>query len=309
MASLKYRISLNLGGGAARGLAHIGVLRSLEESAIAYDIIIGVSMGAFIGNIYAIVPESDFVKNRVRQWLNSDAVQNSVVMSYHKRMKESARNIIKKINAFATRTGVLGRTLLTPAMLAAEEVSEAFYPYIAPINLENTRLPFACNAVSLNTGAISVFSSGPMRPAVLASAAMPMVFPPVEIGGQYYCDGGVLDKVGLDAAQMLKVKKTIVVDVSNENSEPVALRNALDIMLRTEEIASIYRRERQLKKATVVLRPIRGNIHWADYSMIDEMIDMGYEETRNKTAEIREKLGLTNPFRRLFSMFRRRMTR
>ncbi len=298
-------IFLNLGGGAARGFAHIGVLRAVEEERIPFERIVGVSMGAFVGSIYVIVPDVAFVRERLMKWLHSPEVQNSLVISYNKSINESTRSILRKIDEFYTKTGALGRILLSPGMVVEEEVHAAFHPFIAPIDIRKTRIPFACTAVSLQQGVARVFDRGSLQKAVLASSAMPLVFPPVNIDDEDYCDGGVLDKTGVEAATKLGARRTLVVDVSNEGLPQKEVRSGLDVFFRTEEIASYYRRQRQMRQASIVIQPIKGNIHWADYTSSDACIEMGYESIKNNIENIRAALHLVNPFKRYFLAARR----
>lgn len=305
MIRQNYNISLNLGGGAARGYAHIGVLKCFEEFRIPFDIIIGISMGAFVGSLYATVPDSEFVHARVDEWLNSEKVQSSAVVHFNKDQKETAKSVLKKLNSFYTKSGALGRILLGTALLNAEEVESAFAPFLPPIDITNTRLPFATTAVDLNKGISRVFTSGYLPKVVLASMALPMVFPPVSYEDNWYSDGGVLDKLGIDAATKLNITNTIVVDVSNQNISDENIRNGLDVMFRAEEIASIYRRKKQIEKATVLIKAIKGNIHWADYSASEEVIEMGYESAREQVDEIREKMRVVSHVKKFFSFFRK----
>ena len=161
-------------------------------------------------------------------------------------------------------------------------------------------------AVDLITGQKVIFEKGSLRETVTASSAMPLVCPPKVIYGVPYVDGGILDKVGIDTAHDMKIPYTIAVDVSNEKLNESMLRNALDVILRTEEISSVHRRKKQLEKATVLIQPIVGNIHWADYSSHKELVELGYEAAKAKIEEIREKLKLNSLFKKSFTFFRKK---
>lgn len=303
--SQKNFISLNLGGGAARGYAHIGVIKCFEEERIPFHGIIGVSMGAIVGNVYATVPEAEFLEERMIDLIKSENFRTSPIGTWTRTMEQKPANLLNKMNQFYAQTGIAGRIFLAPGILPQEGIEATLHPYIADINIENTRLPFATVAVDLAQGNLHVFDSGPMRPAVLASAALPLVFPPQVIDNTQYTDGGVLDKVGIDSAHLLGVQKMIAVDVSDEDLPEAMIKNSLDVMLRSEEISSRFRRLKQLQKADVVIQPIKGNIHWADYNAYRELIDQGYENTCAEIERIRDALKLTHPFKRFFSFFNR----
>ena len=126
-----------------------------------------------------------------------------------------------------------------------------------------------------------------LRSAVVASASMPLIFPPEKIDGEWYVDGGVLDKLGIETAARIGADRLIVVDVSDEKLPDNLPRSGFDVMLKTEEIASEHRRSLQLARAKLVVRPIRGNYHWADYSAAEAFVQMGYEATQDKMSDIR----------------------
>ena len=299
------RITLALGGGAARGFAHIGAIRALNEHQVPFDMIVGVSMGAIVGSCYALVPDVDFTRERMSDLVYSDAFNESLIGTWSKTFGQKAKNILKRMNSVLTRTNAMGKMFFAKGILENHGVTEVLGPYLPDIRISNTRIPFACAAVELKRGLLKIFyGNDNLREAVIASASMPLVFPPRVIEGVEYVDGGVLDKIGIDSCNQLSSKFIIAIDVSDEKLPDNPAVNALDVMLKTEEIASLYRRERQFNRADVIIQPISGTHHWADYSAWKEFIDMGYEKTRSQIKEIKSKLRWM-PIRRHFAMFRR----
>ena len=118
---------------------------------------------------------------------------------------------------------------------------------------------------------------------------MPLVFPPVYIDSEPYTDGGVLDKIGIDTAKTMGVKKIIAVDVSNTEKWRRKITTGIDVMLRADEIAARYRKNIQLDDAAIIIRPIKDDIHWADYSAADAIIESGYQTTQEMIPEIRKQ--------------------
>ncbi len=295
------RIFLNLGGGAARGFAHIGVLSCLREAGIPFDEIIGVSMGAIVGSVYALNPDVEYTRERIVSLALSKKFQESPIGTWTRRANENQRSFFDRAKNLYTNTNMVKRFFLSPGILEEKQINDVLYPYIPDIAIGTTRIPFYIVAVDLGAGKTRIFQGKDrLRDAVIASASMPMVFPPRHIDGRYYADGGVLDKIGIDAAEELGAEFILAVDVSDEKLPDAKLRSGMDVMLRTEEIASLYRREQQLKRADIVIQPIQGNIHWADYSKYRELIDMGYEGTRERLDEIQDKLHLLTWRRRFF---------
>jgi NTE family protein len=282
------RITLNLGGGAARGFAHIGAIRALVENDIVFDRIIGVSMGAICGAVYSFMPDVDFFEKRLKQLIQFEAFKDSVVGSWTANESPGAKSIVRRAQKIFTSTNILRRIFTATGVLTPADVHAVLHPFLPDVQISATEIPFATVAVNIRTGELRVFQgSDRLRSAVIASASMPMIFPPEKIDGEWYVDGGVLDKLGIEAAARIGADRVVVVDVSDEKLPDSLPRSGFDVMLKTEEIASEHRRSIQLARAKVVVRPIHGNYHWADYSLADTFIQMGYDATLEKMGDIR----------------------
>lgn len=271
-------ISLNLGGGAARGFAHIGAMRAIIEQDIRIDLLVGISMGSICGAIYSVMPDVDFLEKRLLQLINFEMFRSSVVGTWTTNQEETPRGIMKRAQKIVSGTNILRRMFTAPGVIPHAEVHACLHPFIADIHISSTEIPFATAAVNIRSGELRIFKgSDRLRPAVAASASMPLIFPPERIGHEQYVDGGVLDKLGIDTAKQLGADRLVVIDVSDEKLPDNIPKSGFDVILKTEEIASEHRRMLQLAKADFVLRPIRGNYHWADYSAAAEFVQMGYE--------------------------------
>ncbi|HRP68791.1 MAG TPA: patatin-like phospholipase family protein [Turneriella sp.] len=295
------RIALNLGGGAARGFAHIGIIRALIENDIRISHIVGISMGAIVGGVYATMPNVDFLEKRMRQMVDFEAFSDSIVGTWTNTQETEAKGIVRRAQKLVTSTNILRRMFTASGVLSFDDVHAVLDPFLANIAIESTEIPFATAAVNIRDGALRVFQGKDrLRNAVIASASMPLIFPPEKIGKDYFVDGGVLDKLGIDAAASIGINNPIVVDVSDEKLPDTLPHSAFDVILKTEEIASEHRRKLQLEKASLVLRPIRGNFHWADYSAVTNFIEMGYECAHENIRAIQHIAS----GRRLFALFR-----
>jgi len=296
------RVSLNLGGGGTRGLSHIGVLKALHEYNIEFDLIIGVSMGAIMGLNYALNPDPEALEKKIGDHLNTEKFKDTLLGSWKTIDMDRGKNILTKINQLVKKTGLVGRLLLTKGVLAEEDVEDALFPMIPDVSFSDLKKKFICIAVNLQTGQPRVFNKGKVRKPVLASASMPLVFPPVNIEGTDYADGGILDKIGIDTAKLVGVKKILAVDPSNSSIVNRKINSALDVMIIADDIAAMYRKSDQIKDATVVINPIDQDIHWADYSSFDKLIEVGYRKTVESIPEIMRKI---KPRRKgFFSFFR-----
>jgi NTE family protein len=287
-----YKVSLNLGGGGARGLAHLGVLRALEENEIEFDILVGVSMGAIIAANYAYHKDIDKVHNLIVSHIESSNFKRTLLGSWRAEETEEytgrAKRLLMKVGRLYKQTETYGRLLLTSGMLDKDDIREAVFPIIPDIDFEDLKMPFVCIAVNLENGNRRIFNQGSVRTAVLASLSIPLVFPPVEINGNLYTDGGIVDRIGVDSAFDLGVKKVVAVDVSSDFFTKKKIKNALDIMMRSEEISAMYRKNYQLQQAAIVIRPIQESIHWADYHNYKTIIQSGYDSTIEKIKDIKK---------------------
>lgn len=298
-------ITLCLGGGAARGFTHIGAIRALVENDIRVQQIVGISMGSICGAIYSVMPDVDFLDKRMRQLINFEAFKSSVVGSWDLDSEgATTRNIVRKAQKMWMNTNILRRIFTASGVLTTTEVHAVLNPFIADIRIRATEIPFATAAVNIRSGALRIFrGDDSLRPAVTASASMPIIFPPERVDNDWFVDGGVLDKLGIEAARRLGAEKLVVVDVSDEKLADNLPRSGFDVMLKTEEIASEHRRNVQLSHADLVLKPIRGTYHWADYSAVENFIQMGYDDVQDHIGEIRRIASGRKLFRVLNKFF------
>lgn len=293
-------VSLNLGGGAARGFAHVGAIRALQEYGIKFDLLVGISMGAICGGIYCVSPDAEFLERRLKELVNFQGFRDSVVGNWTSTHEENARGIVRRTQKLLSSTNILRRMFTAPGVVPTQDVHACMHPFLADIAMRSTEVPFATAAVNVRSGELKVFSDRDMlRGAVVASASMPLIFPPEKIGSEWYVDGGVLDKLGIETARYMGATKMIVIDVSDEKLPDNIPKSGFDVMLKTEEISSEYRRLQQLEYADLILRPIRGNYHWADYSAADVFIQMGYDCAVEHMPQIKR---IANA-RRVYSLF------
>ena len=140
------KVCVALGGGAARGLAHLGVLKVLEDAAIPFHMITGTSLGALIGGLYASQPDATYWMGRVEQFLRSFRSRKTR-LEFLRRLEqpENNRHGFFSDMAHLVRKGYFwGVTATKPAFISEKEYEEFIYPLIPPINIEDTKIAFAC---------------------------------------------------------------------------------------------------------------------------------------------------------------------
>ncbi|MFN2394096.1 MAG: patatin-like phospholipase family protein [Bacteroidales bacterium] len=247
----KYEYGLVLSGGGTRGVAHLGVIKALEESGIKPDIISGVSAGSIVGALYADGknPEEIF-----------EAITSHKMFSF--------------LEFTIPKTGLIkmsGFEKTLKKLLKAE-------------NFEELNIPLNIFAVNMNTGEYTCFDSGPLAVVVKASSSIPIVFPPVEINGELYTDGGLINNFPLEALEG-KCKRIIGVSVN-----PLGIKRKLDsLKIIAERTFQLNIRSHTLdrkNRCDLFIEPEGLD----DYSLIDlsgaeEMFKMGYKTAKKLIKE------------------------
>lgn len=257
----KPKIALVLGGGAARGFAHIGVIRALEQERIPIDMIVGTSVGSLIGAIYA-----NDLNSFELEW-TAFALEKDDLLDYG------------FLNAI---TGM--------GMTKGEKLEEFVRTKIATKNIENLKLPFAAVATDLNSGRRVVLDHGSVAKAVHASSAIPGVFEPVSLQGQLLIDGGVLDNIPIAVAREKGADIVIAVDIS-ENVQNYNITNVVDVMLQAVNIMFDENVKYKKKEADVLITPAVGNVAMLDFSQKKRCMQAGIEAGQKAAPEINKKIG------------------
>ncbi len=283
------KIGLALGGGGARGFAHLGILMALEEHGIPIDIITGTSMGAAVGAVKAL--GMDLHKLYL---LLSNLDLNEMLGVSESTTREIQRAIGRGVVEYV-RGVDLEETTSLPERLA--RMYELFSLLTAKKEFSDTEIPFAVVAADLTTGERVLLNEGPIYRAVAASAAVPGIFPPVRIGNRYLVDGGIIDKIPTDAAIEMGAEVVIAVDAGSPLTEK-RTRTSIDVMFQSQRITSQALTELQLKESKerlngrlVLLKPQVSMITMLTFSKLDQAVKAGKEETLARLSEIRELCG------------------
>jgi NTE family protein len=213
LTSHKKNIALVLGSGGARGLAHIGIIKALEENHIPIDIVVGTSIGALIGGIYASGKSSSSMEK--------------VVCSVDKIMV--AKILIPKI--------------FGPGFIDNKRVVEFIKKLIGDVKIENMRIPFSCVATDFITGEEVVFNKGLLADAIMASIAIPTIFQPVFLKKRYLIDGGLSNPLPISIAKEMHAQKIIAVNVSpnpKRITKKIKSKKTEEIKLLIKKVPSLF---------------------------------------------------------------------
>ena len=250
------RIGLALGGGAARGFAHIGVIQALEEAGIRPDLVAGTSAGSLVAALYAS----------------------------GKSGAEMARLALAMDESAITDWAFPGRGLIKGEALARYVREQTGGKLI-----EQLPMPLGIVATDLDNGTGVLFQRGDVGTAVRASSAVPAVFQPVKIGAREYVDGGLVSQVPVQFARQMGAELVIAVDISSP-PDGNATGDAFKMLLQTFAIMGRSINQLELKGADVVIRPKLTGVSSADFTARKRAIDIGHEAGQAALAVVRQQM-------------------
>jgi NTE family protein len=283
----RLKIGLALGGGAARGLSHIGVLEAFERHGLPIDCIAGTSMGAIIGAMYATEPDAAAVRRRFLSFLESKAFKDSR-FSYMAPLDADQQGIFNRLSHFARRSIFYTLIMTRRSFIEQEATSQNFALLIEDIDISATRIPFCTSTLDLVTGEEYVFRKGSLQKAVAASCAIPGVLPPVEIDGHFLVDGGWINAVPVGPARSLGADLVIAVDVNSDLGVYLEPDSAVDVVSRAESVTRWALANHLCREADLLLTPEAGASHWADFSLVEEALASGRNEVEQHLPELRK---------------------
>jgi len=292
MKWLKKRIGLVLGGGGARGLSHIGVLKVFEQECIPVDVIVGTSIGAMVGGAYACGISSQELEKKVRDYVNSAEFRSSAIKAMGDIYGREREGLTQKIQSFLKNQLYVIQMLFKPGILSIDAFQSMIHNFIPDILIEDTRIPFRAVATDLLTGEQIVFYKGSLRQAVIASSAVPGAIEPVKEGERLLSDGGIISLIPVSVARREGVDLVIAVSVGRDLSTDEEFKTAKDIYYRACEITSDKLERYELMNADIIIRPDVKNIHWTGFSEAIDLIREGEKAARERIQSIRDRRSL-----------------
>jgi len=277
--SSRPKVGLVLSGGGAKGFAHVGVLKVLEEAGLKIDYIGGTSMGSIVGGLYAIGYDADSLEKIVmtRDWekLLSDNISRRDLS-----IEEKPDN-----DRFFISFPLRERKVKLPAgLVTGQNIENEFSELCTHIN--NTRdfnqfpIPYLCVAADVNTGKEMVFREGYLPACMRASMAIPSVFTPMEIDGRYYVDGGVINNFPADHVKAMGADILIGVDVGFQPKTAEDEINLVRVIEQTVFMASQARRESNRELCDIFIEPDISGYSTSSFSSGDSLYSRGYDAAK-----------------------------
>lgn len=287
------RIGLVLSGGGARGIAHIGVIKVLEEMQVPVDFITGTSMGAIVGGLYASGLSPDDLEKLVTSmdWDNAFTDRPAVDELAFRRKEDSQSYKINvdlgyRDGKFSLPKGVIqGQNLniqLKKLLLHTADIQ----------NFDNLRIPFRALAADIETGEQVILQSGDLAQAMRASMSIPGVFAPVEIDNHLLVDGGIANNLPADIARQMGADIIIAVDIGTSLRSRKNLSSAASITAQVMTILiqkNVQAQVSAMKEKDILIQPVLGDIGTTDFSKSVRAISIGYDaanKVRNQIAAL-----------------------
>jgi NTE family protein len=247
------KVGLALGGGGAKGIAHIGVLRALEDANVKVDYVSGTSVGAMVAAMYAFNVSIDTIANIGRDLT------------------------LAQITTFKfKKTG----------FFTAEPLKEILIEYLGEINIEDAPIPLSIVATDLTSGEEVIFTKGPLADAVCASASIPGVYIPMQLDGRTLVDGGIVQSVPVRAVKAMGAGVIIASRLGGVGryEEP---KNVLDVMRNAFDIALSHRTKEEVKQADLLIAMDLSDFSIADNTdRYDELCAIGYDSASKELAKM-----------------------
>jgi NTE family protein len=256
----KIKIGLALGGGAARGFAHIGVIKALEAQGIYPDIVVGTSAGSVVGAMYA-AGNTGFQLQKMALDMDEASISDWA------------------LPLFGKSTGVL----------KGEALQAYVNKSVNNLPMEKLKIPFGAVASDLKNGQPILFQRGNTGMAVRASSAVPGVFQPVTINGHTYVDGGLVAPVPVRFARDMGADFVIAVNISTQ-ADVQATVSSLDVIMQTFSIMGQRINQYELKDADIVIAPSLGKMAGNDFAGRNQAILAGEQAAAQVMSQIKQKL-------------------
>jgi NTE family protein len=256
----KIKIGLALGGGAARGFAHIGVIKALESQGIVPDIVVGTSAGSVVGALYA-AGNSGFALQKIAFDMDEAAISDWAMPLFAK----------------------------TSGVLKGEALQNYVNKAVNNVPLEKLKIPFGAVATDLKNGQPILFQRGNTGMAVRASSAVPGVFQPVAINNHTYVDGGLVAPVPVRLTRDMGADFVIAVNISTQTEVQAAI-SSLEVLMQTFSIMGQRINQFELKDADVVIVPSLGAMKSNDFASRNQAILAGEQAAFAVMTQIKQKL-------------------
>ncbi len=283
------KIGLALGSGGVRGFAHLGVLEVLEKNAFPIDAIVGSSAGAAFGAMYAFRPKLAPNLTQVRNYLLSD-LYDATKLNYLRQSEETRNTLYEKMRIRLAQGAVFATSMSKSALMNEDVLRKNIQYLIPPVNIEESLIPFAAVTFDLASGEELLLRDGPLVEAIMASCAIPGVFPAIRHAERLLMDGGIVNPVPCSHARSLGADKVIAVDLTPQPDALRPLGTSYEVAMRAADISRFRLKSLLLADADAVIPVPLEDVFWADFSQVEHCIEAGREAARKALPRLQRLL-------------------
>lgn len=284
------RVGLVLSGGGARGAAHVGVLKVLDEMRVPIDAVAGTSMGAVVGGLYASGMSAQQIEELISSVNWQDAFQDRPPRAeLGFRRKQDDRNFLVRYALGVRDDGFVLPQGLVQGQKLEQVLRNAALPVATIQDFDRLPIPFRAVATDLETGEAVLMQSGDLVTAMRASISAPGVFAPAQRDGRLLVDGGLVENLPIDVARAMDVDVLIVVDVSfplyarDQLASPLEVTNqAFAIMIRNRTLEQ----RKKLTATDVIIDPPLGRFLSTDFSRVPDALEAGQKSANDARTRL-----------------------
>jgi NTE family protein len=279
------KVALALGSGGTRGFAHLGILEVLENEGIQIGGIIGSSIGAVVGSMYAFRPKIAPNMTHMIKYLGSD-LYDATRLHYLEQNEMGIKSFYEKLKIKFSKGAVFAASLAKPSLFSINTLEKNVSYLIPPVNIEEALIPLCISSFDIVTGQEKLFTKGNLTEAVMASCAIPGVFPPIKIADELLMDGGIVNPVPCNHAKKFGADIVIAVDLHPDPGPMPNINNSYDIAMRAADISRLHLKDHLLNSADIVISVEVTDIFWADFSKFDDCVEKGKAAAKKALPQI-----------------------
>jgi len=281
-------VTLVLGGGGFKGLAHLGVLRALQAHQLPIERVVGTSVGALLGATYCHFGDAERALAHAEGFLTSEGFRAHSMTGFRRR--PGRLPLVHRMIGGIRRQVALERMFRRSSAFGGGALRAYVRNLVPHADIADLSVPLAICVLDLRAASPALLTRGDLRTAVTASAAVPGFFPPVEWDGSLLCDAGIVDNLPVCAAREAGATRIVAVDLSHNLVSLRPAASGMEILLHAQEVSTRLANARQAEAADVVLRPELGGRHWLDTSRLDRVIEAGEQAATQALPSLRALL-------------------
>ena len=280
--SISY-LGLALGGGGARGAAHIGAIQVLHDAGVRPDIIAGTSAGATVGAMYAATLDPTWIEKRFREFMNDESFRkfNSGELLDGRNQETFLNKVTSKVKQHYMV--ILG---LNRSYVSGRDILEKAVDFLLPADtFEELKIPLKILATDIQSGEDFVHESGDLKEAIVQSSSIPGFFEPTYKDGRLLVDGGVTAPIPVYILKKM-TKLVMAIDITNYSVTPLRNPNMIEIVRRSDIITSLRLKKRISQDADILISPNVLGLHWSEFGKFDDLLQSGRDAAENALRSV-----------------------